>query len=81
MTHEEAKTARKQLLLDIDAESERHSKAVRELNRRAIELKKSCPHEEVHSYSGSPYDSSGYICEACGRDLGSNILEKSRIVG
>jgi hypothetical protein len=80
MTHEEAKASRKQWLLDIDAESERHSKAVRELDRKATELKKSCPHEEVSSYSGCGDDCGGYTCESCGKDLGFYKPEKSKQV-
>jgi hypothetical protein len=80
MTTEEVKAARRQWYTDLEAEKARYKKACEDLERRAVELKKACPHEDVYCYSGSNYDSGGYMCETCGKDLGFNKPSKCRII-
>jgi hypothetical protein len=72
MTTEEVKAAKRQWYIDWDKEKERHEKAIKELEQRSAEIKRACPHEEASSYSGVQYDSAGYSCDTCGKDLGYN---------
>jgi hypothetical protein len=79
MTNEEAKDAKRQWYLDCDAEKERHKKANEVLQLRAEEIRKACPHDDVTCYSGGPYDSGGYYCEVCRKDLGDHPPKKCRV--
>jgi hypothetical protein len=79
MTHKEAWAERNAIWKATEEEKDRHKKALEELEARMAQLKKICPHEEVYSYSGTPYDSGGYSCEVT-KDFGFDKPQHSRVV-
>lgn len=69
MNHKEAWAERNAIWKASQEEKDRQLKERQRIDARMVSLREACPHEEVHFFSGSPYDSPGYACEVCGKEF------------